>query len=75
MMQLIMFKPIQKAILLFKLIEQPRLIWIDTPPHSLKDANVSSKVKTIEEGKVGIHSLVHGTSGVERRVGAPGWGL
>jgi hypothetical protein len=42
----------------------------DAPPHSLKDSNASPKVKTIKEG-VGVCSLTHNTSGVEKHVGAP----
>jgi len=32
-------------------------------------------VKTTEREKVGVHSLVHNTLGVEGRAGAPRWGL
>ncbi len=39
----------------------------DSPPHSLKDSNVSSKVKTMEEG-VGIRPLHRNTMGVEGHV-------
>jgi hypothetical protein len=39
------------------------------------DSVVSPKVKTIEGEGVGMHSLVCNTSGVERRVKAPKWGL
>ncbi len=46
-----------------------------TPPHSLKDSNVSSKVKTMEGGGVGVCSLARNTSGVEGHVGASRWGL
>jgi hypothetical protein len=35
------------------------------PQNSLKDSNVSSKVKTNEEKEVGIHSLVCSISGVK----------
>jgi len=35
----------------------------DAPPNSLKDSNVSLKVKTIEKG-VGVRSLVHSISKV-----------
>jgi hypothetical protein len=48
---------------------------IDTPPHSLKDSIASPKVETMEEEGIGLRSLVHSTSGVERHVGASGWGL
>jgi hypothetical protein len=37
----------------------------DAFPNSLKDSNVSSKVKTNEEKEVGIHSLVCSISGVK----------
>ncbi len=45
----------------------------DAPPSSLMDSTVSLKVKTTEGKGVGARSLVHNTSGVEGRVGAPGW--
>ncbi len=45
-----------------------------TNPHSLKDSNVSLKVKTTEEG-VGVRSLINNTSKVEERVGVSRWGL
>jgi hypothetical protein len=48
---------------------------LDTPPHSLKDSNVSLKVKTTYEEKVGVHSLICNTLGVEGRVRALRWGL
>ncbi len=41
----------------------------DTPPHSLKDSNVNSKVKITKEG-VGVCSLTCNTSRVEGHVGA-----
>jgi len=47
----------------------------NAPPHSFKDSNASLNVKTMEEKGVGVHSLVRNISGVERRVGAPEWGL
>jgi hypothetical protein len=47
----------------------------NTPPHSLKDSNVSLKVKTMKEKKVGVYSLACSTSGVKGYVGALGWGL
>jgi len=36
----------------------------DTPPNSLKDSNVSLKMKTLEEEGVGVCSLIHNTLGV-----------
>jgi hypothetical protein len=47
----------------------------DAPPHSLKDSNVNPKMKTMEEGRVGVRSLIHNTSKVEGCAGALGWGL
>jgi hypothetical protein len=41
----------------------------DVPPHSLKDSNASSKVKTMEVEGVGVCSLVHNTLGVEGHEG------
>ncbi len=38
---------------------------IDAPPNSLKDSNVSPKMKITEEG-VGVHSLARSTLGVRR---------
>jgi len=46
----------------------------DTPPHSLKDSNLSPKMETMEEG-VKVRSLAHSTSRVEGRAGAMRWGL
>jgi hypothetical protein len=37
----------------------------DAPPNSLKDSNVSLKVKTTKE-RIGVHSLVYNTLGVKR---------
>jgi len=37
------------------------------------DSTTSPKVKTMEGKRVGAHSLVCSTSGVEGRVGAPRW--
>jgi hypothetical protein len=48
---------------------------IDAPPHSLKDSNVSLKVKITEKKGVGVCSLTHSTSGVTRCARAVGWGL
>jgi hypothetical protein len=42
--------------------------------NSLIDSIASPKVKTTEGEGVGVHSLIHSISGVEGRVGAPGWG-
>jgi hypothetical protein len=53
--------------------KQPSLLH-DTPPHSLKDLNVSLKVKTTKK-KVGVHSLACSTSGVEGHARALKWGL
>ncbi len=44
------------------------------PPNSLKDSNVSPKVKTMKKG-VGVRSLTCNTLGVKRHNGAPRWGL
>jgi len=44
------------------------------PSQSLKDSNVSPKVKTMEEG-IGVRSLVGNILGVEGCVVALGWGL
>ncbi len=51
------------------------MIFIDAPPHSLKDSNASPKMKTMEEGGVGVRSLVCSISGVKGCVGTSGWGL
>jgi hypothetical protein len=48
---------------------------INTPPSSLMDSTASPKVKTMEREGIGAHSLVHDTSRVKERAGAPGWGL
>jgi hypothetical protein len=42
----------------------------DAPPNSLMDSIMSPKVKTTEGEKIGVHFLVHNTSGVEGRTGA-----
>jgi hypothetical protein len=39
----------------------------------LMDSTVSPKVKTTKEKGVGVCFMVHSTSGVEGRAGAPGW--
>jgi len=38
---------------------------LDAPPNSVKDSNVSSKMKTLEKG-VGVCCIVHNTSRVRR---------
>jgi len=43
------------------------------PPHSLKNSNVSLKVKTSKE-KIEVCSLAHITLGEEGHAGALGWG-
>jgi len=48
---------------------------INAPPHSLKDSNVSPKVKTMEEKKVSVRFLTCSISKVKRRVRIPKWGL
>jgi hypothetical protein len=50
------------------------LVMTNAPPHSLKNSNVNSKMKTEEKG-VGVRSLDRNTSGVERCARALGWGL
>jgi hypothetical protein len=47
----------------------------DAPPSFLMDSTLSPKVKTSEGEGIGVHSLIHNTSGVERRARVPGWGL
>jgi hypothetical protein len=42
----------------------------DTSPHSLKDSNMSPKVKIMEEEGVEVCSLTRRISGVEGHVGA-----
>jgi len=49
--------------------------YFDTPPHSLKDSNVSSKMKTMEGRGVGVCFLTRNISGVEGHVRALRWGL
>jgi hypothetical protein len=39
------------------------------------DSTTSPKMKTTEGEGVGVHSLVHNTSGVEGCAKAPKWGL
>ncbi len=45
------------------------------PPSSLMDSTVNPKMKTTEGERVGACPLACSTLGVERRVGAMGWGL
>jgi hypothetical protein len=47
----------------------------DAPPHSLKDSNASSKMKTTEKEKIEICSLICNASRVDGHVGAPRCGL
>jgi hypothetical protein len=47
----------------------------DAPPNSLMDSIVNPKVKAMKGKRVGVHSLVCSTLGVEGHVGALGWGL
>jgi hypothetical protein len=47
----------------------------DAPSHSLKDSNVSPKMKTTEEERIRVRFLAHNTSGVEGCARAPGWGV
>jgi hypothetical protein len=46
----------------------------DAPLHSLKDSNVSSKMKATEE-VVGVRSLARNILGLEGCAGVPGWGF
>jgi len=50
------------------------MCFVTHPPHSLKDSNVSLKMKTTKEG-IEVRSLAYNISKVEGFVGAPGWGL
>jgi hypothetical protein len=51
-------------------------IWFsDAPPKTLKDSNVSPKVKIIEKDKVRVQFLARSTSRVKRMSEALGWGL
>jgi len=52
-----------------------RLIPCDALASSLMDSITSPKMKTTEGEGIGARSLTRNTLGVERRVGAPGWGL
>jgi hypothetical protein len=51
------------------------LVSNDAPPHSLKDSNASSKVKTMEEERVGVCFLTCNIFGIKGHVGAMGWEL
>jgi hypothetical protein len=62
------------AISTITFLESGILAMADAPPHSLKNSNVNLKVKTKKKG-VGVCSLTCNISGVERCVGALGWGL
>jgi len=57
-------------------LQSPLFKWcsFDAPSHSLKDSNVSLKVK-IKEKIVGVCFLTRNTSGVKGCAGALGWGL
>jgi hypothetical protein len=51
-------------------------IWFsDTPPNSLKDSNVSPKVKIMEKEIVRVQFLARSTLGVKGMSEALGWGL
>jgi hypothetical protein len=43
--------------------------YVDTSPNSLRDSIASPKVKIMEGKGVGVRSLIHSISGVERRAG------
>jgi hypothetical protein len=68
---------IQKEIVIW--IQVSRNTWhltftsINAPPNSLIDSTISPKMKTTKEEGVGVRSLVHSTSRVERCAGALGW--
>jgi hypothetical protein len=47
----------------------------DAPPNSWIDSTMNPKVKIVGGQRVGAHSLVHSTLGVEGRAGTRGWGL
>jgi hypothetical protein len=44
----------------------------DAPPNALMDLIANPKVKIVKREGVGVRFLVHNTSGVEGRAGAPG---
>jgi hypothetical protein len=46
-------------------------IFLDKPPSSLKDPNVSPRAKKWKRNKVGAHSLTRSILGVGGHVGAP----
>ncbi len=45
----------------------------DALPSSFMDSTMSPKVKTTKGEGIGVHSLIHSTSGVEGRAEASGW--
>jgi len=47
----------------------------DAPPNSLKDSNVSSKVKTTEEEEVGVCSLTCNILGVKKACSSSKMGI
>ncbi len=50
--------------------------WVeDTPPCSLNDSNANLKMKTMEQKRIGVCSLVRNISRVKWHVGTLGWGL
>ncbi len=54
---------------------KPPSLLHDAPPLSLKDSNVSLKVKTTKEKGIKVWSLIRNTLRVEGCVGVPKWGL
>ncbi len=54
---------------------KPPSLLHDAPPLSLKDSNVSLKVKTTKEKGIKVWSLTCNTLGVEGCAGVPKWGL
>jgi hypothetical protein len=54
---------------------KPPSLLHDAPPLSLKDLNVSLKVKTTKEKGIKVWSLIRNTLRVEGCVGVPKWGL
>jgi hypothetical protein len=59
----------------YKFIKLVASRYIDAPPSSLMDSNVSPKVKTTEGERVGECSLPHNISEVEWCARALRWGL
>jgi hypothetical protein len=47
----------------------------DAPPSSLIGSTMNSRWKQRKDKELGVRSFIRNTSGVEGRVGAPGWGL